>query len=177
MNDGNIALRNLNETTRKYKRWVDRWYYNCGSLECRICSGIIHDKYSVCLYDDKSRKELYAKDECSSTLTATYWKGYGGGRPMIKESKPVQMNYRSNVNSNMKERVQDRDETWTLTSNSNDFTITDNHRVRKLTPIECERLQGFADDWTKGISDTQRWKCIGNAVTTKVVKYIVGYLK
>jgi DNA (cytosine-5)-methyltransferase 1 len=125
--------------------------------------------------NDKSRKELYAKDECSSTLTATYWKGYGGGRPMIKESKPVQMNYRSNVNSNMKERVQDRDETWTLTSNSNDFTITDNHRVRKLTPIECERLQGFADDWTKGISDTQRWKCIGNAVTTKVVEYITGH--
>ena len=125
--------------------------------------------------NDKSRKELYAEDECSSTLTATYWKGYGGGRPMIKESKPVQMNYRSNVNSNMKERVQDRDETWTLTGNSNDFTITDNHRVRKLTPIECERLQGFADDWTKGISDTQRWKCLGNAVTTNVVEYIVGH--
>ena len=125
--------------------------------------------------NDKSRKELYAKDECSSTLTATYWKGYGGGRPMIKEDKKVQMTYRSNVNSNMKERVQDRDETWTLTSNSNDFTITDNHRVRKLTPIECERLQGFTDDWTKGISDTQRYKCLGNAVTTKVVKYIVGH--
>ena len=125
--------------------------------------------------NDKSRKELYATDECSSTLTATYWKGYGGGRPMIKESKPVQMNYRSNVNSNMKERVQDRDETWTLTSNSNDFTITDGDRVRKLTPIECERLQGFADDWTKGVSDTQRWKCLGNAVTTNVVEYIVGH--
>ena len=125
--------------------------------------------------NDKSRKELYAEDECSSTLTATYWKGYGGGRPMIKESKPVQMNYRSNVNSNMKERVQDRDETWTLTTNSNDFTITDGDRVRKLTPTECERLQGFADDWTKGISDTQRWKCLGNAVTTDVVEYIVGH--
>ena len=125
--------------------------------------------------NDKSRKELYAEDECSTTLTATYWKGYGGGRPMIKESKPVQMNYRSNVNSNMKERVQDRDETWTLTTNSNDFTITDGDRVRKLTPIECERLQGFADNWTKGISDTQRWKCLGNAVTTNVVEYIVGH--
>jgi len=125
--------------------------------------------------NDKSRKELYAEDECSSTLTATYWKGYGGGRPMIKESKPVQMNYRANVNSNMKERVQDRDETWTLTTNSNDFTITDGDRVRKLTPIECERLQGFADNWTKGISDTQRWKCLGNAVTTNVVEYIVGH--
>ena len=125
--------------------------------------------------NDKSRKELYAEDECSSTLTATYWKGYGGGRPMIKESKPVQMNYRANVNSNMKERVQDRDETWTLTTNSNDFTITDGDRVRKLTPTECERLQGFADDWTKGSSDTQRWKCLGNAVTTNVVEYIVGH--
>jgi DNA (cytosine-5)-methyltransferase 1 len=125
--------------------------------------------------NDKSRKELYAKDECSSTLTATYWKGYGGGRPMIKESKPVQMNYRANTNSNMKERVQDRDETWTLTTNSNDFTITDGDRVRKLTPTECERLQGFADGWTKGISDTQRWKCLGNAVTTNVVEYIVGH--
>ena len=125
--------------------------------------------------NDKSRKELYAEDECSSTLTATYWKGYGGGRPMIKESKPVQMNYRANVNSNMKERVQDRDETWTLTTNSNDFTITDGDRVRKLTPIECERLQGFKDGWTKGISDTQRWKCLGNAVTTNVVEYIVGH--
>ena len=125
--------------------------------------------------NDESRKELYAEDECSSTLTATYWKGYGGGRPMIKESKPVQMNYRANVNSNMKERVQDRDETWTLTTNSNDFTITDGDRVRKLTPTECERLQGFADDWTKGISDTQRWKCLGNAVTTNVVEYIVGH--
>ena len=125
--------------------------------------------------NDKSRKELYAEDECSSTLTATYWKGYGGGRPMIKESKPEQMNYRANVNSNMKERVQDRDETWTLTTNSNDFTITDGDRVRKLTPTECERLQGFADDWTKGISDTQRWKCLGNAVTTNVVEYIVGH--
>ena len=82
------------------------------------------------------------------------------------------MNYKANTNANMKERVQDRDSTWTLTGNSNDFTITQNHRVRKLTPRECERLQGFADDWTHGISDTQRYKCLGNAVTTTVVKYI-----
>jgi len=46
-------------------------------------------------------------------------------------------------------------------------------RVRRLTPIECERLQGFPDNWTEGISDTQRYKCIGNAVTTNVVTAIV----
>ena len=54
--------------------------------------------------------------------------------------------------------------------------------VRKLTPRECERLQGFPDDWTKYgkegelISDTQRYKCLGNAVTTTVVADIVSRL-
>ena len=44
--------------------------------------------------------------------------------------------------------------------------------IRRLTPIECERLQGFPDGWTEGISDTQRYKCLGNAVTTNVIEAI-----
>lgn len=46
-------------------------------------------------------------------------------------------------------------------------------RVRKLTPIETERLQGFPDNWTTG-SDTQRYKQCGNAVTTKVVEAVIS---
>jgi len=42
-------------------------------------------------------------------------------------------------------------------------------KIRRLTPMECERLQGFPDGWTDGISDTQRYKSLGNAVTTTVV--------
>lgn len=45
-------------------------------------------------------------------------------------------------------------------------------KIRRLTPIECERLQGFPDNWTKGLSDSQRYKCLGNAVTTNVVTEI-----
>ncbi len=45
-------------------------------------------------------------------------------------------------------------------------------RIRKLTPIECERLQGFPDGWTEGVSDTQRYKTLGNAVTVNVVTEI-----
>lgn len=41
--------------------------------------------------------------------------------------------------------------------------------IRKLTPMECERLQGFPDCWTDGISNTQRYKCLGNAVTVNVI--------
>ena len=44
--------------------------------------------------------------------------------------------------------------------------------IRRLTPIECERLQGFPDGWTEGISDTQRYKCLGNAVTVNVIEAI-----
>lgn len=46
-------------------------------------------------------------------------------------------------------------------------------RIRRLTPIECERLQGFPDGWTEGISDTQRYKCLGNAVTVNVIRDIM----
>lgn len=48
----------------------------------------------------------------------------------------------------------------------------------RLTPTECERLQGFPDGWCEfghngeRISDTQRYKCMGNAVTTNVITEI-----
>jgi DNA (cytosine-5)-methyltransferase 1 len=41
--------------------------------------------------------------------------------------------------------------------------------ARRLTPTECERLQGFPDGFTEGVSDTQRYKTLGNAVTVNVV--------
>jgi DNA (cytosine-5)-methyltransferase 1 len=46
-------------------------------------------------------------------------------------------------------------------------------RIRRLTPTECERLQGFPDGWTEGVSDTQRYKQCGNAVTTNVVEAVM----
>jgi len=44
--------------------------------------------------------------------------------------------------------------------------------VRRLTPIECERLQGFPDGWTEGLSDSARYRCLGNAVTVNVAEWI-----
>jgi len=46
--------------------------------------------------------------------------------------------------------------------------------VRRLTPIECERLMGFPDSWTEGVSDTQRYKCLGNGVVTKCVEAVIA---
>ena len=44
--------------------------------------------------------------------------------------------------------------------------------IRRLTPTECERLQSFPDGWTEGVSNTQRYKALGNAVTTNVITEI-----
>ncbi len=48
--------------------------------------------------------------------------------------------------------------------------------VRRLTPVECERLQGFPDGWTEGQSDAQRYKQMGNAVAVPVVEWIMNRL-
>tara|TARA_B100000029_G_scaffold313526_1_gene305981 strand:- start:40 stop:1185 length:1146 start_codon:yes stop_codon:yes gene_type:complete len=52
----------------------------------------------------------------------------------------------------------------------------ENHRIRRLTPVECERLQGFPDGWTEGLSDAQRYKTLGNAVTTNVITELFNAL-
>lgn len=44
--------------------------------------------------------------------------------------------------------------------------------VRRLTPLECERLQTLPDNYTEGISDTNRYKCIGNGWTVDVIAWI-----
>ena len=48
--------------------------------------------------------------------------------------------------------------------------------VRRLTPLECERLQGFPDGWTDGQSDAQRYRQMGNAVAVPVVEWIARRL-
>ena len=87
------------------------------------------------------------------------------------------MVYTSQTGHNMKQEIQKRDNTWTLgTTSQRDFGLLDGNRIRRLTPVECERLQGFPDGWTEGHSDTQRYKMCGNAVTVPVVEYILRYL-
>jgi len=49
--------------------------------------------------------------------------------------------------------------------------------IRKITPIEAERLQGFPDGWTSEISDTRRYKLLGNAATVNVVEWIAKRIK
>lgn len=69
------------------------------------------------------------------------------------------------------------------TANGSQLIVEEsNIRIRKLTPLECERLQGYPDDWTSkgindkgevvGISNTQRYKMCGNGISSPVPSYL-----
>jgi len=62
-----------------------------------------------------------------------------------------------------------------ITTHEHDSLIK-NKRVRRLTPIECERLQGFPDNFTEGVSDTQRYKQMGNTISVPVIETILENL-
>ncbi len=51
--------------------------------------------------------------------------------------------------------------------------LANNTTWRKLTPIECERLQTLPDNYTKGVSNTQRYKMLGNGMTCAVIEHIL----
>lgn len=106
-------------------------------------------------------QRIYKSDGLAKTL-----KGLGGGLgaktglyAMRGRENGQQLEYRGN-------------ETNTLTSVQKDNLWVEGMKIRRLTPIECERLQGFPDGWTDGVSDTQRYKCCGNAVTVNVIEDI-----
>jgi len=99
-------------------------------------------------------------------------------RHLLKEGEPKAIDcYNQNV----------RDESPCLTSPEHNTTrLFDGYRIRRLTPIECERLQGFPDNHTafgnydgevKPVSNTQRYKQCGNAVTVDVVAAVAERLK
>jgi site-specific DNA-cytosine methylase len=53
--------------------------------------------------------------------------------------------------------------------------VVQTYGVRRLTPVECERLQAFPDGWTEpAVSDSARYKALGNAVTVNTVRWVLG---
>ena len=83
-------------------------------------------------------------------------------------------------------RVREFAESPTLRSNRAGLKVKNKIGIRRLTPLECERLQSFPDGWTEkgvdengkevNISDTQRYKVLGNAVTVNVVREVMKKL-
>lgn len=66
--------------------------------------------------------------------------------------------------------------TLDLKSESRQKVLMNNARIRRLTPIECERLQTVPDNYTNIVSDTQRYKMLGNGWTVDVIAHIFSFM-
>ena len=65
---------------------------------------------------------------------------------------------------------------YTLTVSGPGGIIFENKEYRKFTELECERLQGFSDNYTQGVSKTQRYKMIGNSWQVDTIRHMFKYL-
>lgn len=94
---------------------------------------------------------------------------------MPKISIPVLTPNRPEKRQNGRRFKEDGEPSFTLNTQDR-HGVYDGYRIRRLTPTECERLQAYPDGWTKEVSDTQRYKTLGNGVTTNVVEEIIKRL-
>lgn len=129
-----------------------------------------------------STDDTYIIPKEASTLTGG---GHSGG--LHSDMTVIQINPSTESNGRQpyqQNRVFDENGiSPSLTRHNSNYAI---NRMRRLTEIECERLQGFPDNWTqygdynatiKPIARTQRYKLIGNAVTVDIVELIAKRLK
>jgi DNA (cytosine-5)-methyltransferase 1 len=121
------------------------------------------------------------EDEIVPTVISRYGTG-GGNVPMIFPMDSV------DATTAYKKTLAEKDEeNWQETEISRNIAVKnigDSSRfnmmaasdsvVRRLTPVECERLQGFPDNWTDGQADSNRYKQMGNAVAVPVAEWIVS---
>ena len=134
------------------------------------------EKHSVATHQSTMVKNLKNGDEKAVCLTATAYKGAGNdGVTMIKVGYIGETNSQAN-------RVYDTEgKSVCLSANGGGLgaktgLYQTQHKIRKLTPLECERLQSLPDNYTSGVSNTQRYKSLGNAFNCEVIKFILSFM-
>ena len=136
-------------------------------------------------YNYRATKEVYHMDGKAPTLltmqggnrepkVATY--SPKGGRIVNRrlDANGVRKDYQMDLPLKPQVEVRSDDKTNCLTTVQKDNVVVEGMTWRKLTPIECERLQTLPDNYTEGVSKTQRYKMIGNGWTVDVIAHILG---
>lgn len=158
---------------------LDANYYKSGSLEHNLEK---HNREIVAEpITKRSMSNLRMPDEKSKTLLSSMWKGsQSNGMTNV----PERIGELAGCGTGQANRIYSvRGKSVCLGANGGgggaktglykvDLPDGD-YIIRKLTPVECERLQTLPDGWTDGVSNTQRYKAIGNGWTVDVIAHIL----
>jgi len=123
--------------------------------------------------------------EKSFTITANIHKGvpynyFKCGSMIGRKINPEtgkRDDYNPDIKTQQRIEVRSDEKTGTLTTVQKDNLVISKSSYRKLTPMECERLQTVPDNYTNHVSNTQRYKMLGNGWTVDVIAHIFKNLK
>lgn len=128
---------------------------------------------------------VYSPEGKSVTLSANGG-GLGAKTGLYKIGRDIGRRLKDGVRADddktipITRRIETRedDKAGMLTSVTKDNIVvnTETTKIRKLTPIECERLQSLPDNYTQGIANTNRYKALGNAFNVEVIRFILSFI-
>lgn len=130
-----------------------------------------------------SKKGVYKKhQDKASCLTGG---GHSGGNhsDMDLIGQAIEVGHAEDINGHdfLKRIYSQYGKSPTLTAvcggNQERKVALDDYKYRRLTPIECERLQTYPDNWAEGVSTSQRYKMLGNSFTVDVIAHILSFIK
>jgi DNA-cytosine methyltransferase len=110
----------------------------------------------------------------SYCIDANYWKGTNFQHYLKKGVR--QLVFNKWADNKIRDKCRALNTGCGSPTTKNAVVVITNNDVRKLTPIECERLQSLPDNYTEGVSNTQRYKALGNGFNVEVISHILKYL-
>ena len=160
---------------------ANRFYDDNGKIPALgyMCNSMI--KVGHISNTDSQANRVYSTDGKSVALSANcggsgaktglYTMGRIVGRRINNEGHRDDNNKDIDINQRIELRNDNKSNNLSTVQKDN---ILVGQNIRKLTPIECERLQSLPDNYTEGISLTNRYKCLGNAFNVNVVSHILN---
>lgn len=128
--------------------------------------------------NSKTRRGRAMKDKCNCLQTQSEFFQYL--EPICLNSKEGRKDGKSKQPSLQNRIYSVKGKSVTMSQFQSNYKIDlpdGEYLIRKLTPLECERLQTLPDNYTEGVSNTQRYKAIGNGWTVDVIAHIFSFLE
>lgn len=166
-------------TARQYASWNGNFVMECLAeyivpfdktlqiLNKEVASG----KVGYFRQDSQANRVYYIHDKAVTLCGEAGGGAAKMGQYLFGCITPDRINKRQNG-----QRFNDGNKFYTITAQDKRGILIEGY-IRKLTPIECDRLQTLPDDYTAGISNSQRYKCLGNGWTVDVIAHIFSFIK